>query len=587
MRTPITALALALAAYLAAASDSRAADPRLSSIYPRGGQVGTEVQVDFNGDRLEDPEEVLYYGTGISTKEIAFVDPKKVKVTFAIAADCPIGEHSMRLRCKGGISELSTFWVGQFPTVDEAEDNSDFAAPQKIERNVTVHGVANNEDVDYYLVEGVKKGERLSAEVEGIRLGGQLIDPYLAIMDMKRFEIAANDDTALLLQDAYASVIAPEDGSYVIQVRDASYQGNGGYHYRLHVGGFPRPSSVFPAGGKPGEELAIKYIGDPAGEKDGKVKLPDQPGIFPVFADDGGFRSPSPIPVRVNALNNTIEAEPNNSQKEATPAAGELPLAFNGILAEDGDQDWIKFNAKKDQKLEFRAHARSIRSPLDPVINLFAPDGKHLQGNDDDGGSPDSKLVFTIPADGEYALRVRDHLDKGGPNYIYRVEIQPTAPSLEITIPRFERNDSQARQEINVPRGNRFATVFNAARSEFGGDLVFEFPQLPQGVTAKAVPLPGSQTQGVVVFEAAPDAPVAGGLFDMVTRHADANTGISGPFSQNVELVTGPPNNTVFYANTYNKLPAAVVEEAPFKVELVPPWRSRSCRAARWTCSSR
>ena len=36
---------------------------------------------------------------------------------------------------------------------------------------------------------------------------------------------------------------------------------------------------------------------------------------------------PSPIPVRVNALNNTIEAEPNNSQKEATPAAGELPLA--------------------------------------------------------------------------------------------------------------------------------------------------------------------------------------------------------------------------------------------------------------------
>ena len=36
--------------------------------------------------------------------------------------------------------------------------------------NVTVTGVADNEDVDYYVVEA-KKGDRISAEVEGLRLG--------------------------------------------------------------------------------------------------------------------------------------------------------------------------------------------------------------------------------------------------------------------------------------------------------------------------------------------------------------------------------------------------------------------------------
>ena len=36
--------------------------------------------------------------------------------------------------------------------------------------NVTVNGVADNEDVDYYVVQA-KKGERISVEVEGLRLG--------------------------------------------------------------------------------------------------------------------------------------------------------------------------------------------------------------------------------------------------------------------------------------------------------------------------------------------------------------------------------------------------------------------------------
>ena len=63
----------------------------------------------------------------------------------------------------------NTFWVGPYETVLEVEPNSDFSSPQVIAINRTVEGRVDNEDVDYYAVEA-KKGQRLSVEVEGIRL---------------------------------------------------------------------------------------------------------------------------------------------------------------------------------------------------------------------------------------------------------------------------------------------------------------------------------------------------------------------------------------------------------------------------------
>jgi hypothetical protein len=117
--------------------------------------------------------------------------------------------------------------------------------------NVTVSGVADNEDVDYFVVQA-KKGERISAEVEGHRLGIFEFDPYVAILNEKRFELGSSDDAALVLRDAFTSIIAPEDGKYIIQVRESAYAGNGACLYRLHVGNFPRATAVMPDGGKPG-----------------------------------------------------------------------------------------------------------------------------------------------------------------------------------------------------------------------------------------------------------------------------------------------------------------------------------------------
>ena len=167
-------------------------------------------------------------------------NPKHVLAKFKIAPECRLGVHAMRLRTATGISDMKTFFVGALVEVPEKEPNSDFATPQKIALNSTVSGIVQSEDVDYYVFE-VKKGQRISAEIEGMRLGNTVFDPYIAIMNSGRFEIASSDDSALLRQDSTCQVIAPEDGSYYVQVRESSYGGNGNCRYRLHVGTFPRP----------------------------------------------------------------------------------------------------------------------------------------------------------------------------------------------------------------------------------------------------------------------------------------------------------------------------------------------------------
>ncbi len=561
------------AACLLAALGAQAAAPNLTSIMPRGTQRGTETEFTLGGERLQDCVEALLYNPGVTIEELkAAEDGKSVKVKAAIAPDCPLGEHYVRLRGPSGISTLKTFWISQFPNAEEKEPNNDFAAPQKVELNTTVEGVAENEDVDHYAVD-LKKGQRLSVEVEGIRLNGNFWDPFVAILDAKRFELATADDTALLQQDAFCQVVAPADGTYTVQVRDSSYVGNGGCRYRLHIGTFPRPAAVYPAGGKAGSQVEFTFLGDAAGPIKKTVTLPAEVQTkHPVFAEADGLSSPSPNWVRVSEIDNTLEAEPNDGLATATPAAAPLPHAFNGVIEKPADVDWFKFAAKKDEKFTFIAHAKSIRSPLDPVLHIHNKDGGEIAGNDDAIG-PDSKIDFTAPYEGDFFLRIHDHLNNGGVDYVYRIEVAPATPALTLSIPQFARYDYQSRQMMPVARGNRVAGIVNANRVNFGGDVAFEAPDLPAGVKLISEPMPQSSGGGYpVVFEAAADAPIAGKLVDFAGVPTDPNLkGVRGGFINQLDLMMGEPNNTPYYTSVVKKLPVAVVEEIPFKLDVDVP----------------
>ncbi|MEX2288323.1 MAG: PPC domain-containing protein, partial [Planctomycetaceae bacterium] len=505
-----------------AAGEIAASSPALGVIMPRGVQRGTESVLTFSGGQLGDAQEIFFYSPGFEVTKIEAKDANNIAATVKVAADCRLGEHVAQVRTKSGISDYRTFYVGALPIVDEKEPNSDFAAPQKIALNVTVHGVIDNEDVDYFVVDA-KKGQRIAVEIEAMRLGMTLCDPYVAILDAKRFELAAKDDSPLLLQDAAATIVAPADGPYIVQVRDSAYGGNGSCNYRVHIGTFPRPTGVYPAGGKIGEEIEVRFLGDAAGEFTAKYKLPAAvEEDYGLLAAADGVVAPSENSFRLSEQPNVLEVEPNNAPAQSTSA--QLPLAFNGVIGVVGDVDFFKFTAKKGEVYEIDCFARRLRSPLDSVMYIHNAAGTALVGNDD-AKNKDSYFRFTFPEDGEYLLQVTDHLGRGGPDYVYRVEFTPVKPTLTVQIPRVARY-SQYRQQIYVPKGNRFATLINVARSDFGGPIMLEPKDLPQGITMVAQEMPANMDLMPVVFEAAADAPLSGKLVDFRARHSDANTKI-------------------------------------------------------------
>ncbi len=543
-----------------------AASPRLSIIMPRGGQRGQNVQFTFSGSLLADVEEIFFYEPGFEVKNIEAVNGNSFKATVAIAPDARLGEHIAQVRTKTGISDFRTLYVGNLPDVAEKEPNTQFEEAQPIPMNVTVTGVVQSEDVDYYVVEA-KKGDRIAVEVEAIRLGNTLFDVYAAILDSKRFEMSAEDDSPLVIQDAVCTTVAPEDGKYYVEVRESSYAGNGNCRYRLHVGNFPRPTAVYPAGGKIGEEVEVKFLGDAAGDFAQKFKLPEQ--VVPeygLFAGTPESSAPSWNRFRLSDVPNALEVEPNNTREHATPV--EFPSAFNGILQETGDQDFFKFTAKKGQQLNVECYGRRVRSAIDPFMYLYNASGGQIAANDDSRG-PDSYFRFNVPADGEYYLMVRDHLMRGGPGFVYRVEFQSVQPALTLSIPRVERY-GQYRQQIYVARGNRFATLINASRGNFGGPLVLAPEKLPEGITMHAEPMPANLSTMPVVFEAAADAPLNGLLANFLGKHQE-NPAISGGFSNTSDFIVANPGQSRYYTKTVKRLPIAVVDELPFSIDIQVP----------------
>ncbi len=560
MRTLV--ILLALVSQLAAFS------PGLGLINPRGGQRGTEMEVHFHGERLQDISEAIFYQPGLSISNFSAKDDKHLVAKLTIAPDAALGEHSLRLRSPGGLSELRTFWISQFPTVHEAEPNSTFDQAQRIALNHTVSGIAENEDDDYYVCT-LKKGQRLSVEVEAMRLGRVFFDAYVAILAPNKFELASCDDTPLLRTDAFASIIAPEDGDYRILVHETAYEGNENCQYRLHIGTFPRPTAVFPSGGKPGETVEFTFIGDPAGPIKQSITLPTTlHSRFALFPQQDGVFAPSPHWIAVSALEHAREIQPNHSIATATPAPA-IPCAMHGIFDDGQSADWFKFSAKKDQNLVLRVIARGQRSPLDSVLSIHQADKKQLADNDDQG-SPDSIITWTCPADGDYFLKLRDQLGRCGADFTYRIEITTKSAMLAASLPIVERVKSQKWKTFPIPRGNRYAAVVNIVRENIACDSIFEASALPAGVVMHCAKIPRSVSSFPVVFEAAADAPVAGRLCAFSLKSTGDTPPLTGQFTDSIHHID-INNEGNYHSATFDRIATAVTTEAPFKVDLETP----------------
>ena len=568
MNRPTVAVFFATAALVASAI---AGSPRLTATYPSAGQRGTEIEVTCSGGALIDAKGLLFDTPGLECTAITTPEAGKFKAKIKIATDAKLGEHSYRVSTASGVSDLRLFYVTPFPVVEKVKEKDKPDAPMPIALGTTAYGRTQGEAQDKYEVE-LKKGQRMGVEVIGARLQTQSIyDPYLSIAKPDGTLIAEIDDCAFSRQDPVTSIIAPEDGKYLLTVKDATNSGPGECHYLLNVGAFPRPLVAFPLGGHTDEDLKVQLIGDAAGPLERVVKLAAQPtNLFDLFPEDGQ-PAPQPVRLRVSTFPNVMEVEPNDTLDKATPAPGALPLAFNGVIDKPGDADCFKFTAQKDVSYDVNVFARRLRSPLDSVINIYDAKGAGLGGNDDNG-QPDSYLRWKAPADGEFTVHVTDQLHRGGPDYVYRIEIERVQPRFTVWLPEMVQNSNQERRAIVVPKGNRYATLVRVKRWDVGGDNVIEPVELPAGVVASAGPMDKSVDTIPMVFEAAADAAPAVKFCSLNAKLTEPPKDVVVTSAvENLLDVCENGNQRSLYSVTENRLPVAVTDEIPVTINLVQP----------------
>ncbi|QDV22842.1 PPC domain-containing protein [Aureliella helgolandensis] len=538
--------------------------PAVTMLTPAGFQRGTETDVLITGARLGDVTELLFYDSGVEVLELKPEGEGKVHAKLKIAETCEPGLHAVRLATSSGISNLRYFGVTSLPQVDEVEPNSDFATPQLLALNSTVNGIVKNEDVDYYLVE-LAEGQKLTVELEGLRLGTEFFDPFVAILDENRFEVARCDDAPLLQQDCVCAFVAPQAGKYTIEVRESSFGGSDRSQYRLHVGDFPRPLAIIPAGGQPGEKINATLV-DASGETwQEEIQLPDTLGEFNYVASRDGKLAPSPNKLRVVELPNVSESEPDDDR--ATLTAVDVPVAFNGVLQENGDVDWFKFKGKKDQQLEFTVYGRRVlRSPIDSWLEIHKAAGGRLAANDDAGG-PDSVQAFKIPEDGEYLVAIRDQLEEGSPTHAYRIEVAPAAVAVELAIDELQRYQSQT---VEIPQGAQMAVLLRASRKNFSGDLGLHIEDAIPGIELTTPTIAANQSYIPMLIKASADAPVKACLAALIAEPLAEGASVRGTLNQRTMLVRGQ-NNRDMWGHDSDRLALAVTRALPFSIKVVQP----------------
>jgi hypothetical protein len=107
-----------------------------------------------------------------------------------------------------------------------------------------------------------------------------------------------------------------------------------------------------------------------------------------------------------------------------------LPSVVNGQIM-PGAVDRFRFAAQRGQRLVVAASARALIPYLPDAVPgwfqatlaLYDAKGKELQYTDDYRFHPDPVLFYEIPADGDYAVEIRDAIYRGREDFVYRVTV--------------------------------------------------------------------------------------------------------------------------------------------------------------------
>ena len=166
-----------------------AATPSLTAVRPVGGQRGTELDVTLSGARLGDAQEISTTSRGSRRSPSRRSTTTPSRPSSRSRPIARLGLHDLRVRTATGISELRTFTVGALKEIDRgrAQQRLRQAPADRDERRRSTAWPTTRTSITSS--SRPRKGERISAEVEGHRLGIFEFDPTWRSSNAKRFEL--------------------------------------------------------------------------------------------------------------------------------------------------------------------------------------------------------------------------------------------------------------------------------------------------------------------------------------------------------------------------------------------------------------
>ena len=469
------------------------AEPVFTHIHPAGVQAGTSVAVKLTGKFAPGPCRVWTDAPGI-----VFTPAKDAgNFTVSVAADVRPGPHLLRAFNDDGVSAPVSMAVTSEPQILEVEPNDDFRSPQVFAAGtVTCNGrMDKSDDVDSFGV-ALKKGQIMVARVEAYVLAAGY-DAMLRVVDAEGLTLAFNHDSTTT--DPFLVFEAPRDSRYVVQTMghkypastDVRFAGGDDCVYRLHVSTEPFVRYTWPLAVPRGKKTPVTLKGWslPAPQ----VEIDDQsPPSFPVTFSD------------IPELTETAE-----------PQTLAVPSAVSGRINPAGNEDRFAFVAAKGDVLILAVTGTGQGSSIDPWLKVLDKDGKELASNDDDGGSSESRIVWTAPADGTFTAVVAERTQRGGNEFYYRLSINKAAPAVTASIAVHS-----AKVEAGKSAGLKVAVNFSHG---FARKLKLAAKNLPDGVEAVEADVPDKGGEVAITLTAAATAPSAAQPFQIVLREIEGS----------------------------------------------------------------
>ncbi len=131
-----------------------------------------------------------------------------------------------------------------------------------------------------------------------------------------------------------------------------------------------------------------------------------------------------------------------------------LPVTINGQSIGGPDVDWYRFTGVAGQRILLDGQCKRIDSHMDLAVTLFTESGTII-GESRYADAHESLVDVTLPANGQYFVKVHDALFAAGPGYVYRLTIGPL-PYLDFVFPPAGlpgSNDEYTLYGRNLPGG--------------------------------------------------------------------------------------------------------------------------------------